>query len=105
VIIEDLVVEEAAGKANRYAYHITLKEYREPKPTKEEPPPEQKAEEKQSEIDDIRGKILDADGNPSKDVTVLINGPSGETRVKTNDEGIYEALDLPEGKYEITVEM
>ena len=49
-------------------------------------------------------KILDADGNPARDVNVVIKGPSGEIRVKTNDEGTYEALDLPEGMYEITVE-
>lgn len=104
VVIENLVFEAAAGKANYYTYQIALVEYKEPKPSQQQAPPPQQANQNQSEIDDIRGRILDADGNPAKGVAVKIKGPEGEKQVKTDSQGYYEVLDVPEGSYEITTD-
>ena len=105
VLIQQLQISQLPGELNRYRYHLSLLEYVEPPPEEEEPAAqEDKETEKESEIDDIRGRILDADGKPAKGVTVKISGPEGEKEAKTNDNGYYEVQDLSEGKYEITVD-
>jgi uncharacterized membrane protein len=89
---------------------MLLSVYTEPITEEEQAPPsqEEEAEEtvrSESEIDDIRGQILDTDGNPLKDITVKIKKDNGdEWQVKTDSDGYYEVLDVPEGKYEIIIE-
>jgi hypothetical protein len=107
VIMKDFIVQEIAGVTSAYRYKMLLYEYREPKETSEESPESQQQQaeeqvEKETEIDDIRGQVLDADGNPAKGIKVKIKGPKGETEVQTDEEGYYELQDVPEGKYEIT---
>jgi Carboxypeptidase regulatory-like domain len=105
VVIEDLVLETTAGKADYYVYHIALKEYKEPKPTKQQgQPPAQKPEKKDSDIQDIRGRLLDGEGNPAVNVIVSIKGKPGEYTATTDDDGFYEAEGLPEGDYTVTSE-
>jgi hypothetical protein len=108
VLIEEFHIDEIGGRLNQYSYSIVLREYR-PPPPQAQPPPSQEEQaqdevKKESEIDDIRGQILDADGNPAKGITTRIKGAGGEWQVKTDDQGYYEVLDVPEGKYEITVD-
>jgi Carboxypeptidase regulatory-like domain len=108
VILEEFQIEEAAGSISNYKYRMLLREYKEPPPPREEAPPDQDQQaseeaEKESEIDDIRGQLLDAEGNPAKGVKVKIKGPGVEYEpITTNENGYYELLDVPEGKYEIT---
>lgn len=108
VLMEEFQIDEIGGRPNQYSYSIVLREYR-PPPPRAQPPPSQEEQaqdevKKESEIDDIRGQILDADGNPAKGITTRIKGAGGEWQVKTDDQGYYEVLDVPEGKYEITVD-
>ena len=35
---------------------------------------------------------------------MTVTGPAGEYKAKTTEDGTYEILDVPEGKYEITVD-
>ena len=122
VILEEFQIEEAAGSISNYKYRMLLREYKEPPPPsleeeqqeeeqkqKEEgetPAREQQASkeaEKESQVDDIRGQVLDSEGNPAKGVKVKIKSSEVEYQPITTDEnGYYELLDLPEGKYEIT---
>ena len=108
VLIEELHINDIGGMPNRYNYSIVLREYRPPLPQAQAPPSQeeqaQQEVKKESEIDDIRGRVLDAEGKPVKDVKVKIKGDDGEWEVKTDEEGYYEVLDVPEGKYEITVD-
>jgi len=108
VLIEEFTLQTAVGAPNRYRYRMVLREYVPPREA-ETPPPSQEEEaekdvEKESELHDIKGQVLDTDGNPLKDATVVVRGPSGEYRVKTDAEGYYVVHDVAEGKYEITVE-
>ena len=108
VIISALLVEEVSGAPSRYRYSLLLSEYVEPREPAEEQPADQGDEaeeqaEQEGQVEDIRGRILGSDGNPVGGVTVRIKGPS-EYEVATDADGYYEALDVPEGRYEITVE-
>jgi hypothetical protein len=119
VLLEELQIFSLAGLQNNYRYRMLLREYKEPPPPspqeeeeiqkeeqEETQPSEQQASkeaEKQGEIDDIRGQILDAEGNPAKGIKVKIRSAEVEYEPITTDEnGYYELLDVPEGKYEIT---
>jgi hypothetical protein len=109
VVIKSLDVEHVAGIESSYRYHMTVQEYREPrrqKHTEESKDQDKQAQDSvdnESEIDDIRGQILDAEGNPAKGIKVTIKGPDGDKQVTTDDQGFYEILDAKEGKYEIIV--
>jgi len=122
VLVEELQIFSVAGFQNNYKYRMLLREYKEtPPPSIEEEKEKQKEEgkeeetstqeqqqaskeaEKESQVDDIRGQILDAEGNPAKGVKVKIKSSEVEYQPITTDvNGYYELLDLPEGKYEIT---
>jgi hypothetical protein len=105
VLIERLNIRGLAGVPNYYSYQMVLRECVETPPESKTQDQQQQAEEqveKETEIDDIRGQVLDADGNPAKGIKVKIKGPKGETEVQTDEEGYYELQDVPEGKYEIT---
>lgn len=106
VLIEKIEISQASGKPGHFAYVLDLIEYVEPPAEEEEPEPEDAEEEvkKESEIDDIKGRVVDADGEPMKDVKVKITGDDGEHEATTNSDGYYEVQDLPEGKYEITID-
>ena len=123
VILEEFQIEEAAGSISNYKYRMLLREYKEPPPPsleeeqqeeeqkqKEEgetPAREQQASkeaEKESKIEDIRGRVLDADEQPMRGVKVKIKGPAGDMEVVTDENGYYEVRDIPEGRYEIIVE-
>jgi hypothetical protein len=103
VILEDFHVEGTQGSSSRYRYMMTLREYREPKKAATE---DQGAEETQNknEIDDIRGQVLDSEGNPAQGIKVKVKGPDGERELTTDENGYYEVLDAAEGTYEITFE-
>lgn len=117
VVIERLVVDQTAGIPDRYRYTLFLKEYKgetgedvsqaEPG-TEEEAPPDQTEEaeeeaEKEIEVDDISGQVLDSTGEPAANVPVLIAGPDGERVVTTDEEGKYQVQDVPDGEYLISV--
>lgn len=107
VMLDQFHFEEIAGHANSYRYYMKLVEYREPRPPQEEKAPEQDAKsdiEKESEIDDIRGQVLDSEDSPVVGVKVKIKGPDKESEVNTDEQGYYEILDIGEGEYEITTE-
>ena len=113
VLIEDLQVEEVGGTKNRYQYWIVLREYTIPE-EEEEPPPsqeeeaeeavEEEADDAQSSINYIEGRVVDADGNPISDVDVKITFDGGEYTVKTDEDGNYRKDDLEPGKYTVTVD-
>jgi hypothetical protein len=108
VLVEELQIFSLAGLQNNYKYRMLLREYKEPPPPpSEEAPPDQDQQtseeaEKESEIDDIRGQVLDAEGNPAKGIKVKIKSLNSEYEANTDDQGYYEILDVSEGKYEIT---
>lgn len=111
VLIEELHVGDRGGTANRYEYSIALREYLEP-PEEEEPAPSQEkeaeeaVEEKTDEafgfVNYVYGKVLDAGGNPKKDVPVKITWDEGEIIIKTNEGGVYRKDELEPGKYTVT---
>ncbi len=105
VLIEDLSYQSASGEADRYTYRITLKEYREPEVEEEAPRQEaEKAVEKESDIHDIEGRVLDIFGNPVKDAPIIAKSQSGEYTAKTNEKGVYWFDDVDEGVYKITID-
>jgi hypothetical protein len=125
VIIEEFQMDQIAGNPTRYRYLMLLREFKEGGEASEgeaaeiqtqevmgeeqEAPPDQTEEAvddvmKQVMIDDIKGRVLDSEGNPAAHVTVVVVGPEGEMRLETNDEGYYEAKDAPEGEYDLTVD-
>jgi Carboxypeptidase regulatory-like domain len=104
VMVEDLTVEETSGRSNRYLYHMTLREYREPRSSAQQAPPPQQANSTDSDMHDIRGRLLDANGDPAADVAVTVKGDAGEYKARTDSDGYYEVEDLPEGTYKITVD-
>jgi Carboxypeptidase regulatory-like domain len=109
VLIEELAIENVGGNPDRYHYFMRLSEYKPPKQQTEQDAPDQtqaaqKAVSDESQIDDIRGKVLDLEGNPAKGVDVKLSGPDGDRQMKTDSQGVYEFLNLPNGKYEVTVD-
>jgi hypothetical protein len=106
VMIEEFEMEDVSGNPNRLHYSISLSEYVPPKQAGGQPASQEEAKEeaqKQSELHDIKGKVLDEDGKPMKGADVSIKGPAGEYNVKTDDDGYYLVQDVAEGKYEVTV--
>jgi len=113
VLIEELQVEEVGGVINTYTYWMVVREYT-PPPEEEAPAPSQDAEAAeavQQQADDdmtsinyITGKVVDADGNPQRDVDVKITFDGGEYTVKTDEEGVYRKEDLDPGTYTVTVD-
>lgn len=107
VLIKNLHVEQVAGIESSYQYNMILQEYKEPREQMEEAPPSQDQDakeevEEESEIEDIRGQVLDSEGNPAAGIKVKIRGPDGEKEVSTDEDGYYELLDVPEGSYVVT---
>jgi hypothetical protein len=100
VLIEELQIVSSSGFQNHYKYRMILREYVEPPPEEQTPPAEESPVE--TEIDDIRGQVLDEEGNPAAGKKVKISGPDGETEVTTDENGYYELLDVPEGNYVVT---
>lgn len=106
VLVEELHIEGLSGLQSHFRYHLLLRQYI-PPPQEEEAAPsqDQKAEEeveKESEVDDIRGQVLDSNGDPIKEIKMKISGPTGIFESVTDENGFYEVLDVPEGEYEIT---
>jgi hypothetical protein len=118
VIIERLLIDQSAGVPDRYKYTLFLREYKGEtedegaegaEDEEEEAPPDQTEEaeeeaEKETEVDDIHGQILDAEGNPAPNVAVKIVGPDGERVVLTDEDGNYQVLDAPDGEYTVSVD-
>jgi hypothetical protein len=78
-----------------------------PKAQKGTPAPDQKKKaqeevKKESEIHDIRVRVLDSSGRPVKDAEIVIKGPDGERKSKTDEEGYILMKDVKEGSYQIT---
>jgi hypothetical protein len=107
VLIESLAISAMSGRKNFFLYEMVLREYNEP-PAEEKAPSQDKDAkdeiDKEKEIDDIKGQVLDANGKPVPGTTVIVDGPNGQTKLKTDEEGFYELLDVPAGKYTVTVE-
>jgi len=127
VIAERFEVDQVAGFPSRYRYLLILREYKsgegrgeeaqvgaegergevagEPveTPADERPAAEQEVE-KQTMIDDIKGRVLDSEGKAASHVIVLVSGPEGRIRLETDAKGNYEYKDAPEGEYELTVD-
>ncbi len=55
----------------------------------------------------IKGSVTTEDGTPMPGVTVTIKSPAliGQVVTVTNERGVYRALNLPPGNYEITFEL
>lgn len=129
VIVEEFEVEQVAGNPTRYRYLMLLREFKEGGEATEgaafesgeveeaqpvmgeqaELPPDQSEEareevQKQVMIDDIKGRVLDSDGNPAANVTVVVVGPEGWISIDTDQDGYYEYKDAPEGDYQMTVD-
>jgi Carboxypeptidase regulatory-like domain len=110
VLIEDLVLEAAAGKEDYLAYHIALREYRESKPTQQQSPPPSQAKEAKKDTDDdsdvrgVRGIVLGPDGKPKEGVKVDVKSDAGEWTLTTDVNGKYRMHDPAEGTYTITVD-
>ncbi len=107
VLIEELHIEGLSGLQSHFRYHLLLRQYTAPPQQEGEDPPsqDQKAEEeveKESEVDDIRGQVLDGNGDPVKEIKMKISGPTGIFESVTDENGFYEVLGVPEGEYEIT---
>lgn len=115
VIIEYFVIKNEGGYQDTYHYSIVLREYREPRYQRPQPPPSQD-EEAQQEVEEqtdeatesinyITGKVLDSKGNPKKNVEVIIKKDEDEEeyKISTNEEGIYRQDDLSPGKYKVKV--
>ena len=52
----------------------------------------------------IRGTILDEEGEPLAGANVLCEGPQAPLRLTTSERGIFRFLNLPIGLYRVTVE-
>jgi hypothetical protein len=109
VLIEELAIENIGGNPNRYHYFMFLAEFKPPKQQTEQEAPDQsqaaqKSVQDQSQIDDIKGTVLDLEGGPAKGVNVKLSGPDGDRQMQTDAQGNYEFLDLPDGDYEVTVD-
>lgn len=104
VLIEDLSYQSVSGEVDRYTFRISLKEYREPELEEEAPGQEEQETEKESDIHDIEGKVLDILGNPVKDAPIIAKSDSGEYTAKTNEKGVYWFDDVDEGVYKITID-
>ncbi len=109
VLIEELAIENIGGNPNRYHYFMRLAEYKPPKQQTEQEAPDQsdaaqKSVQDQSQIDDIKGTVLDLEGGPAKGINVKLSGPDGDRQMQTDAQGNYEFLDLPNGDYEVTVD-
>ncbi len=109
VMIENLAIDTTGGNLFKYHYFISLTEYKPPKQPEDQSPPSQADDAKdqveaESEIHDIRGRILDRNGNPASGVKVKISGPDGDREITTDDQGNYQVQDLPSGKYTVTVD-
>jgi hypothetical protein len=109
VLIEELAIEDVGGMPNKFHYFVSLSEYTPPsQPEKGEAPNQddqaKKEADKESNIDDIRGQVLDTKGYPAKGVTVKAKGPQGDYQTETDDQGYYLFEDVPDGKYKITVD-
>jgi hypothetical protein len=110
VLVEELQIENVHGSLNHFKYSLNLREYIPPVQEEEEEKQsnqDDKAKEeveKQGEIDDIRGQVLDSEGNPAQGIKVKVKGPDGERELTTDENGYYEVLDAAEGTYEITFE-
>jgi hypothetical protein len=108
VVMEELHIEGTSGLQGVFDYSMVLRQYVPPPIEHDEGASSQnKAAEKvvdnEADIEDIRGQVLDLDGNLAKGKKVTIKGPSGEKQVVTDDNGYYEVLEVEEGKYEVTV--
>jgi len=113
VVIEDLRVTEVAGNKGRYDYSIRLKEYMEP-PAQSTAPPSQDeqaeqwadaaADETDKSINSLTGRVLGAEGNPMKGITVKATIEGEEYTGTTDEEGIYKIKNLKPGDYEVTVD-
>lgn len=125
VIIEEFQVNQVAGSPTRFRYLMVLREFKQGGEAaegeaaeietedvmgqeQEAPPDQTEAAEEEAEtqtmIDDIKGRVLDEDGNPAAHVKVVVIGPEGEMRLETDDDGYYEAKDAAGGDYDLTVD-
>jgi len=113
VLITEFDIEDTGGIKNQYRYYIELREYI--TPTEEETTAPEQEEQAEGAVEDkindalgsinyITDKVLDANGNPKKDVDVKITWDKGEITIKTNEEGIYKQENLEPGKYTIKVD-
>jgi hypothetical protein len=107
VLIEGLAISATSGKKHSYLYEIILHEYNEPPAEEKAPSQEQGVQEdtkKEAALEDIAVEVVTPEGEVVKNAKVLIKGPDREIHSETDENGLVEILDAPEGKYEITVE-
>jgi hypothetical protein len=107
VLIESLAITAMSGRKNFFLYEMILREYNEPPAEEKAPSQEEEGKgdtDKESDLQDITVEIVTPQGDIVKNAKVIIKGPDREIRSETDDRGLVEILDVPEGKYEITVE-
>ncbi|MBM3291600.1 carboxypeptidase regulatory-like domain-containing protein [Candidatus Bathyarchaeota archaeon] len=111
-LIEEFIVDDISTGLNRYHYLMRLKEYV-PPPEEEESPDqdeeakdeaEDKADDAKDSINMVVGKVVNAEGNPLKDVDVKVTYDGGELTLKTDEKGVYKKDDLEPGIYTVTVD-
>jgi hypothetical protein len=100
VILKQFYFEQIAGSADRFRYHMVLKEYNEPAPSEQEEAQEQDGKVK-SDIYYVNGKLTGLDGKPYPGITVYLEGPKGKLQAITDNDGFYEFFDVPEGHYKL----
>ena len=113
VIIQDFTFREEQGFQSQYTYEIKLCEYVEPPQDDDSPPDqeedaeeevEEEAENTETSVNYITGKVVDPDNKPIDDVAVKISWDGGEFSLKTDDEGEYKTEELEPGKYTVMVD-
>jgi hypothetical protein len=112
VLVEEFIVDDISTALNRYHYFMRLKEYSPPPEDEESSNQDEEAkEEAEDKADDAKdsinmvvGKVVDAEGNPIKDIDVKVTYDGGELSLKTDEKGIYKKDDLEPGKYTVTVD-
>lgn len=114
VLIEDLHIEDFPGTVSRYGYSIVLREYKEPPPEPSIPPSQddqaeewsrEVAEDAADSINEIRGRVLDREGNPAVGAPIKVIGSDGEYDTEADSEGNYSIENLPPGRYRVTVDI
>ena len=121
VIVEEFEVDQVAGNPARFRYLMLLREYKEGgeategEATGTDEIAENEAEqqnldeakdevEKESEVHGVKVQLVDHKGDPIPNVDVSINGPDGERKLKSDDEGVVVIKDAPDGTYIVTID-
>jgi hypothetical protein len=113
VLIERLNFEEIAGDSGRFRYHLSLREYIEPKEEEEEAPSqedeakkntEDETEEAEQSVNYVTGKVVDKEKKPMEGAKVLVKGDPGEFQIETDENGVFRKDNLDPGTYTVTID-